>query len=172
MWEINNNNQIITFLLSLCLGAICCAIYDIVRALRKVCLNSLLAVTIGDILLWVLYAFLTFIFLIARTNGEIRGYVLICELLGFALFRISVSKFLYCFLKFFFENINVIIQKSNKIAGYFYIRIECFTYKAVKFIIKIFKRAKKLLKNTVQLLYTNKKIMHMEKAINETKTET
>ena len=172
MWEINNNNQIITFLLSLCLGAICCAIYDIVRALRKVCLNSLLAITVGDILLWVFYALLTFIFLIARTNGEIRGYVLICELFGFILFRISVSKFLYSFLKFLFEGINAVIQKINKILGAFYIKIEHFTYKAVKFIIKILKRVKKLLKNAIQLLYTDKNIVHMEKAINETKTET
>ncbi len=172
MWEINNQNQIITFLLSLCLGAICCAIYDIVRALRKVCLNSLLAITVGDILIWIFYAFITFIFLMSRTNGEIRGYVLFGELVGFILFRISVSKVTCYFLDFIFEKTRSVIQKLNLVLNTFYIKIECLFLKAFQFFIKIVKTIKKLLKNTVKLLYTDRNIEIMEKTINETKTET
>lgn len=170
MWEINNHNQIITFLLSVCLGVLCCAIYDIVRALRKVCLNSLLAITIGDILLWIFYAFITFIFLISRTNGEIRGYVLLGELLGFVLFRISISKFFYLFFKIIFQKLKAITQKINMLLSGFYIKIEHTAHKVLHFLIKMLKAVKKLLKNTVKLLYTKKNIVSMEKTINETKT--
>lgn len=145
-------------------------IYDVVRALRKVCLSSLLAITIGDILLWIFYAFITFIFLMSRTNGEIRGYVLLGELLGFVLFRISISRFFYLFLKFVFEKLNKIIQKINMVLSAFYIKIECLALKVIRLLIKILKTVKKLLKNTVKLLYTNKNIVSMEKAVNETKT--
>lgn len=172
MWEINNQNQIITFLLSLCLGALCCALYDIVRAMRKVCLNSLLAITVGDILLWIFYAFITFIFLMSRTNGEIRGYVLFAELLGFVFFRISVSKVIYWFFNFIFQKIKVIMQKINFVLSAFYTKIEHLVLKAFQFLIKMLKTVKKLLKNTVKLLYTNKNIASMEKTVNETKTET
>lgn len=172
MWEINNHNQIITFLLSVCLGVLCCAIYDIVRALRKVCLNSLLAITVGDILLWIFYAFITFIFLISRTNGEIRGYVLLGELLGFSLFRMSISKIFYLFFKLVFRRLKVIIEKLNMVLNAFCTKIERFALKVLQFLIKILKTIKKLLKNAVKLLYTNRNIVSMEKSINETKTET
>ena len=82
MWEIDNYDQVITFLLSLVLGATFCAFYDVIRAVRRVCFNSFIAVNICDIVTWIIYAFVTFIFLISRTNGEIRSYVLFGELCG------------------------------------------------------------------------------------------
>ena len=172
MWEINSYDQSISFLFSLGLGAVFCVLYDIIRSMRKVCLNSFLAVTIVDILLWIVYAFLTFIFLISRTNGEIRGYVIFGEFVGFVLFRISVSKFLYLLLSFIFEKIALIKFKINKVVDAFYIKIELYILKMIKYIFKFFKSVKKLLKNTYKLLYTDKNIVNLENISNETKTET
>lgn len=171
MWEINNYNQIITFLLSLCLGAVFCTIYDIIRAIRKVCINSFWAVTITDILIWILYAFGTFIFLISRTNGEIRGYVLIGEALGFILFRISFSKLFFPFFSFIFIRISDISRIIMGCINSFYIKFEAFLLKLWQGVFKIFKSAKKLLKNALKLLYTNKNIANTEKTSNETKTK-
>lgn len=126
MWEININNQIITFGLSLCVGAVLCAIYDMLRAWRKVEFNSFMTVFITDIIFWVFSAFVTFIFLMARTNGEIRGYVILGALVGFMLFRISLSRFLLivlnllfrCFVKFkniIFKKIYFVYDKTEGI---------------------------------------------------------
>ncbi|MBQ8740126.1 MAG: spore cortex biosynthesis protein YabQ [Clostridia bacterium] len=171
MWEINNYNQTITFLLALGLGALFCVLYDVIRAVRKVCLNSFWSVTFTDIFIWVLYAFTTFIFLVARTNGEIRGYVLAGELLGFILFRISFSRLLFPSLRFVFIKIAAVKKKVTKCIGWFYIKFEAFVFKIGKSISKFFKSTKKLLKNALKLLYTNKNIADTEKALNETKTK-
>ena len=124
MWEISNSNQIISFLFSMCLGAIFCIIYDVIRAVRKVCLSSFFAITVTDILLWVFYAFVTFIFLIARTDGEIRGYVLIGELLGFVIIRVSISVWVYKAMVFVFVQISLIKQTVIKCVKTIYCKIE------------------------------------------------
>ncbi len=171
MWEINSYNQTITFLLSLCVGGMFCGLYDIIRAARKVCLNSFWAVQLTDILLWVIYAFVTFIFLISRTNGEIRGYVLVGEALGFGMFRVSLSRLLFPVFKFIFLTASKINKIISGFLSDFYIKFESLIFKMGKSIFKISKSAKKLLKNVCRLLYTNKNIDSMEKALNETKTK-
>lgn len=171
MWEISNYNQLITILLSCLLGAICCAVYDIVRAVRRVILNSFFAITLGDILLWIVFAFLTFIFLIARTNGEIRGYVIFGEFVGFMFCRATISKLLYPALSFVFEKIYFVNKLATKKLYDIYNLIEMFILKTLSHIVKIFKSAKKGLKNICGLLYTNKNIINMEKILDEKTTE-
>lgn len=171
MWEISNFNQTITFLLSLCVGGLFCALYDIIRAARKVCLNSFWAVQFTDILLWAVYAIVTFIFLISRTNGEIRGYVLVGEAAGFGLFRVSLSRLLFPTFKFIFLTASKISKRISGFLNKFYIKFESLILKLCKSIFKISKSAKKLLKNVCRLLYTNKNIDSMEKTLNETKTK-
>ena len=168
MWEINNYDQIISFLLSVCLGAVFCLIYDIIRAARKVCLNSFLAITVVDFLLWIFYAFVTFIFLIARTDGEIRGYVLIGEMLGFIILRISLSHLLYLALSFVFIKISNIKQMGSKFIKTFYSKIE---KTIVKLCLSFFKKCKKTLENARKLLYSNKNIVDTENALDETTTQ-
>lgn len=171
MWEINAYHQTISFVLSLCLGALFCALYDIVRAVRKVCLNSFWAVLFTDILIWVFYAFATFIFLIARTNGEIRGYILVGELSGFVLCRISLSRLFFPMLCFIITKAAAIKQKISCCISRFYIKFETLGLKIWQGLSNFFKCVKKLLKNALKLLYTNKNIANTEKALNETKTK-
>lgn len=171
MWEISNYNQLISFILSLCLGALFCLVYDVVRAIRRVCLNSFWAVTLGDILLWIFYAIITFIFLIVKTNGELRGYIFICEFFGFILFRVSCSKFVYKIFSFIFIRISFFKRKTETFFGKIYTKIEMLILKISDYIFKILKTIKKLLKNTVKLLYTNKKFSSSETTLNETKTK-
>lgn len=171
MWEIDNYSQIITFVLFLCLGAVFCIVYDVIRAMRKVCINSFLAVTVTDILIWILYAFTTFIFLISRTNGEIRGYTLVGEALGFLLCRVSFSRILFPVLRLVFVKIAMAKKKTARYIGWFYIKFEALILKFGKRVSEIFKSAKKLLKNALKLLYTNKNIADAENSLNETKTK-
>lgn len=156
MWEISNYNQTIGFLLSMCVGCVFCFLYDILRALRKVGINSFFMVAITDVLIWMFYAFVTFIFLMATTNGEIRAYVLFGELIGFVLFRASVSKLLFPILKFVFLKIYTAKLKISQFFNKVYVKFECFFSKTFKYVCKFIKRIKKGLKNAFKLLYTNK----------------
>ena len=171
MWEINVTNQVFTFLWSMCLGGLLCAIYDILRAMRKAGFDSFAAVFFTDIIFWVLSAFLTFIFLISRTNGEIRGYVLAGMLGGFGLFRISISRLLFPAISFLFINILKIKRLISKFINQFYTRFEALILKIWNSMLKFLKSAKKLLKIGHKLLYTNKNIANTENALNETKTK-
>ncbi len=172
MWEISNYDQIIGFLLSLIIGALFCFVYDLIRAFRFVSGSSILAITIGDLVLWIFYAIITFVFLIATTNGEIRGYVLIGEFLGFTIFRMFFSKWLYFVFCFIFSKITFIQQKITDAFEVFYSKFELLISNLYKCLSDFFKSIKKLLKNTRKLLYTNKNILTSETNLNETKTKT
>ena len=172
MWEISNNNQIITFVLSLLLGCIFCLLYDILRALRKVCLNSFMAINICDLICWIIYGFITFIFLIARTNGEIRGFVLLGELIGFVLFRVSISKYIVGILGWFFIKLAYIKQKIDGLFYLYFDKSEKGVLKTIKYVPKIFKSIKKFLKSRLKLLYNKLNIIDVKRSLNETETKT
>lgn len=104
MWEIDLSEQIYTFLLSLFLGVIFCLVYDTVRTIE---LNSKMcktAVFVADIFYFIVIAIFDFCFFLVRTNGEIRGFVLIGQLVGFLVCRKTLSRLysmvLLMFLKF------------------------------------------------------------------------
>ncbi len=158
MWEIDISNQLFTFLLSVVLGFIFCIIYDLLRAVRKVGFNSATATFITDILYWIVIAFLTFIFLLARTNGEIRGYVLFCALGGFVIFRFTVSKLLF---KLFVLIVCGMVKAVRLIHSVFYSIYDRFSNQINKVFTKFaktckrgLKKLKKLLKYRYSMLYT------------------
>lgn len=176
MWEIDLNGQTQTFAYSLCLGALACLFYDVIRAIRRVWRNSAVAVFFEDLLFWIISAFATFIFLMARTSGEIRGYVLACEFSGFILCRLTLSKPLFFLTVHFFKILSKIITFTNNCINVFYTKIEL-TLSVILGKIYVFtgyliKTAKKLLKKLHKLLYTKKSNINMEQSLNETKTET
>ncbi len=167
MWEINVGNQFATFLYSLCLGAALCLFYDILRALRKVGLNSFWAVFISDIFFWISSAFITFIFLLARTYGEIRGYVIIGEFIGFAVFRLIFSKLFLNAFEFIFKFFKKIYLYLNTIFMLVYDKTE---YAVINFFESISKNIKKLLKSIGKVLYTNRNNSDTGYISNEEKT--
>ena len=174
MWEISVGNQFITFLYSLCIGGIFCAVYDILRAARKAGFNSFVAVFVTDILFWVVGAFVTFIFLIARTSGEIRGYVLISELVGFGLFRATFSRLIFPIFKIIFQGVQKLHTYFNIFFDALYLKTESILSKFLVFMTKFFKSTvksiKKLLKNRRKVLYTNENNSDAEYVLDETKT--
>lgn len=176
MWEISIHNQILTFLWSVVLGLLSCFLYDIIRSIRKVYKWKTGIIFVCDILLWIIFAFVTFLFLISRTNGEIRSYVLLGELLGFVILRISVSRFIFKFFAF-------ICLKFKKLCDYvkyrFYRIFEKFEkiimlllQKTAKFFVLVPKTAKKLLQYVCKLLYTNRNNLNVESISDEEKAKT
>ena len=158
MWEINVWDQTQTFLFSLLLGAIFCLFYDVFRAMRKTGINSFVSVFITDMLFWIISAFATYLFLLSRTNGQLRGYVLLSLTGGFVICRISISNIFVKALTFLFtlafKGFDKINKGANKILGAinaFFDKIYIFFAKKL---ILWLKSAKKVLKNKVRLLYT------------------
>ncbi|MBR6502963.1 MAG: spore cortex biosynthesis protein YabQ [Clostridia bacterium] len=170
MWEISNNNQITTFLLSMVIGGFFCLIYDVVRAVRKVGFNTTFIVNVTDILIWIIYAFITFMFFISRTNGEIRGYALVGEIIGFGFARITISKIWFVLLKFFFVKIAYVKRKIMARVYLIFDNIEIRILKRLKYAPKLLKSVKKFLKNTGALLYNKINIVDKKRSLNETKT--
>lgn len=174
MWEIDLSNQLVTLGFSFCLGCLLCVIYDILRSLRKAGFNSFAAVFISDILFWVFSAFVNFIFLMARTCGEMRGYVAVGELAGFLLFRITVSRIVFPMLCFVFNAFKKIHLRFTSAMGSMCLKIDEILSKTGKYTAKKFKTTeksiKKLLKSGAKVLYTNKNSNDAEYVLNETKT--
>ena len=158
MWEININDQIVTLLFSLVLGAAVCVLYDAFRAIRCAVDHSTVAVFFEDILFWVLAALVNFIFLMGRTGGGLRGYVFIGEIVGFFVFRFTVSRFTVAALSWTVAfAVKIYAAFVSKTADLFCSiwnilrRVFGFLQEKSK---RVIKSVKKLLKSSAHMLYT------------------
>ena len=146
MWEINNSFQAVSFLYSVAAGVIFCLLYDILRTLRKLLSPPAVNVFFQDIFYFVIISFLTFLFLMAVSNGEIRAYVIIGMAFGFAACFFTLSRFWVKALYFIFKLLNSISEKIIDILN----RFLSFTHQkagnCVKYCGGLFTKVKKLLK--------------------------
>ncbi len=98
--DFSNYEQLLTFLLSVVLGAAFCLLYDVLRYLHKRKISGTFFVFLGDVFYFVLISVATFCFFILYSKGVIRIYVYIGEILGFVLCRKTLSRlFLAILLK-------------------------------------------------------------------------
>lgn len=114
--------QTIIFLYATALGAMLCAVYDVFRIIRIAFGGKITAVFVEDILFSIIALVLTFIFVVAFNNGELRFFVLIGELLGFVAYyftlgrlTMSVSKMIISLIKKLF---NLLVMPFVKLFGF------------------------------------------------------
>ncbi len=124
---------------SLLLGCLLCFFYDILRGLRANVSHSDIAVFFEDIVFWAVAAFATFLFLLVRANGEIRGYVPFSSLLGFVACRLTLSCVFFrvtsVFIRFFIKILRPVLRlwrKATDSAARFCLFCERFFIKVVK----------------------------------------
>ncbi len=151
MWEISNSAQAVTFLYSLILGLIFCVFYDILRAIRYAFKFNDLTILFQDIFYFVIISFITFIFLLSLTNGEIRAYVLIGILLGFIICLLTFSRFFTAVLKMVLLRIKLIFDKVGMFLYANFSKLGIFIEKIYKNIENSFKKG---LKKVIRMLYT------------------
>ena len=124
MWEIDLYDQITTFLLSLSLGAVFALVFYFGEAVRVANNISKIRIWINDISYFAVSAIITYCFLLSRSNGEIRGYIIVGIVLGWWLFKIVFSKHFVKFLTIIINGINKILVRggaaNNSVANYFY----------------------------------------------------
>lgn len=107
--------QTVTFFISVSVGFLLCLCYDMFKILRMSVKHSTLAFFVEDIIYSVAAAFITFIFLLSQTGGRVRSYILLGELLGFFLFRLTLSKIIITFADVIIKAVKVILKFINKI---------------------------------------------------------
>lgn len=92
MWEINSSEQYLCFVYSICMGAILGLLYDFLKIDRIVFKRKNLSIFLQDVLFWIISAFMFFSFSVVFSNGQIRGYLLFGCLLGFLIFKLTISR--------------------------------------------------------------------------------
>ncbi len=143
MWELRSISQITDFFIAIFIGIFFAIIYIFFRLITKLSKKKYIEF-ICDVLFWILIGFLEFILFLILTNGQIRGYIIFGELLGFVFFCVFLYSGVFSFLYRFFSRI---ITKTNRIKKL----INGFCEKTLVFSIK---SCKKLLKFSKDLLYT------------------
>ncbi|MBE6782300.1 MAG: hypothetical protein E7540_06260 [Ruminococcaceae bacterium] len=114
MWEIDLQGQIYTLILSLVTGAVFCLVFDIYSFFRLRFKLKPSLVFLFDILSCAFLGFYDFCFFLSRSNGEIRGYVLLGQLLGFFICRVTVSKIFNLILLVIFKGIATVFKTLKK----------------------------------------------------------
>ena len=143
MWEIDISHQLLFFGRSVILGLIYCLFYDVLRGLRQVRKFSDITVAVQDIIYFIIISPVTFLYLLAATNGEPRFYIFFGIFLGFLLSFYSVSRLWVavlkvCFSAIFkvfykiFSFINDKFSKSSRFLGRYFKKTLNFFKKALK----------------------------------------
>lgn len=97
MYTVAQSEQLSIFFAALGFGFLLGILYDITRAIRLTFTKSKWAIVAFDILYFVLFAFLTVLFIIAMNKGEVRFYIIAGQVIGWLFyyfsFGIAVIKF-------------------------------------------------------------------------------
>lgn len=87
MWEIDLANQLSTFFLSVPLGFMLGALFYALEGTGLTSNRQKIRRFIWDIIFFIFAGFATYCFLLIRSKGEIRGFVLVGELIGFLIYK-------------------------------------------------------------------------------------
>lgn len=85
--------QLRTFLYAVGFGFFIGILYDLFRTLRLMLWNGKRAFLISDVLFSLAAGFFTFLFALSQLDGNIRGYALFGELLGFLIYSVTFGVF-------------------------------------------------------------------------------
>lgn len=91
-------------------GILLALAYDILRALRRAFAHNLAAVSAEDFFYWMLAGFLTFGLIFLKTDGVIRGYVVVGIGIGALLYHNSCSALILKALTAFWKLIQSILN--------------------------------------------------------------
>lgn len=157
------SSQVRNFLLSLGFGFLVGIFYDVFRILRMVVSSGKIAVFIGDVLYVTLSAAATFLFLLTVNDGQVRGYILMGELIGFLIWYISFGTFavrvtgkIAAALKKALRGVfRIILYPFNKLFGVLRRFLAKFSEKGQKKAKKIANKSKFHLKMNYSLLYNH-----------------
>ncbi len=91
MYSVPQNEQLAIFVLSLGLGFLLGVLYDVIRALRLSVTRSKIILIICDIIYFIVFGLISFLFILALNKGEIRFYIIIGEVIGAVFYYVSLG---------------------------------------------------------------------------------
>ena len=102
--------QISDFLFFIMLGVVISCIFDIFRALRKIRKkNSIYVVMIQDVIFFIIVTIITVIYMVNMIDSQIRAYMFFAMIVGIALSRKVISKYLIKIYSIFFYSVKNIV---------------------------------------------------------------
>ena len=84
------------FLYSLLVGGGLSVLYDLLRVLRLQVRHRPLAVTLEDVAYFLVCAAVTLGFVLKDNSGQVRGYILVGELIGWLVWHLSIGSVMVC----------------------------------------------------------------------------
>ena len=152
--EITFLNQSFTFCIALAVGVALCLVYDLFRVLRMAVRTSKAGVFVEDVLYWAVCGLVTLCLCIVRCTGEIRGFVLAGELLGWLICRVTLSRLIMrgalAVIGFFRKLLRGVYRALLRPVGRMFGRFVRFVAKTAG---KLEKIVKKFLQRPLKLLY-------------------
>ena len=112
--EITLSSQISVFLGSLAVGAFLSLFYDVFRVFDALLVYNFKRIFLEDVSYLILCAIATFTYMLITSMGEIRGYILTGELIGWITYRLTLGLVGYRFVLIVaksFQNICLKVQK-------------------------------------------------------------
>lgn len=90
--EINNTEQLLTFLNGILIGCYLGAIFDIFRILRITIHCNKVIVIIQDFIFSLIIGFVSMVYIVFYGDGYIRFYIILAEIIGFTIYNYTISK--------------------------------------------------------------------------------
>lgn len=126
MSQVNIVDELYIFLIAINYGLIIGGIYDFYRVFRYFSKPKKILTAIEDILFWIIVTLIVFTFLVRKTDGIIRGFVLLGFIIGYSFYFKVISKYSYLLLKKIFKLIFDLISEIIKIILYPFRKISNF----------------------------------------------
>lgn len=124
------------FLLSLGFGFLMGIFYDLFRILRISITKSKKAVVVFDLLYCVFLGFCSYLFLLVVNEGDIRGFLLIGEGIGFAVYYFSLGVVVFRISEKIVNTIKRAFSKLFKIISFPF----CWIFKKLKSLVEKFSK--------------------------------
>lgn len=138
--------QTIAFLQACLLGALLGAVYDVFRILRIAFSPRKVVVFVQDLLFFAICAVLSFLFLLTASDGTVRMFLLIGELIGAVLYHLTLGRLVI-------RAAGALIAAVRSVLRFFYrfmvLPIWRFCYFLVSLLLRPFQLAAALLKNNL-----------------------
>lgn len=118
--ELFLSNQTFIFLEAFLLGTVIAIIYDVFREIRIKSKARIIGCAVCDLLFFIILIILFFAFIVSRSQGELRFFVVLAVTLGFILYFFTLSPYIRFILDKFFI---VLSNLKNFLLNFFHMII-------------------------------------------------
>ena len=151
-------NQLIYFLKSILCGAVLGLIFDAFKILRLFIKHNVGSIFIEDVMFCIISSVITYGFMVDISYGQIRIFILVGELIGLILYKLSLSKLLITLIvnivKLLKRILNFVFSITLLPVYKLILIVFKFIFKPVfKYLKKIFEKFKMVLKSKGELMY-------------------